>query len=124
MATFIGYNTINQYKNFTLTDFDLIKRDLLNAFTIRQGESIMRPNNGTEIWNFIFEPQTPDTIKQIEKEIQRIVDLDPRIQISSLVVYSEENGVLVELQGETVVGVGVETLIIFFGENSQSARYV
>jgi len=124
MATFIGYNTINQFKNYTLTDFDLIKRDLLNALTIRQGESVMRPLNGSNIWNYIFEPQSPQTIKTIEAEIQRIVGNDPRITVSSIAVYSEENGVLVELEVETVAGVGVETLIIRFDENSQSATYV
>jgi len=124
MATFIGYNTINQSKNHTLTDFDLIKRDLLNALTIRQGESPMRPLNGTNIWNYIFEPQSPETVQLIETEIQRVVGLDPRIQIDNLAVFSQENGILIELQVETVAGVGVETLIILFDENSQSARYV
>jgi len=124
MATFIGYNTINQSKNHILTDFDLIKRDLLNALTIRQGESPMRPLNGTNIWNYIFEPQSPETVQLIETEIQRVVGLDPRIQIDNLAVFSQENGILIELQVETVAGVGVETLIILFDENSQSARYV
>ena len=124
MATFIGYNTINQSKNHTLTDFELIKRDLLNALTIRQGESPMRPLNGTNIWNYIFEPQSPETVQLIETEIQRVVGLDPRIQIDSVAVYSQENGILIELQVETVAGVGVETLVILCDENSQSARYV
>ena len=124
MATFIGYNTINQYKNYTLTDFDLIKRDLLNALNIRQGESLMRPLNGTSVWNFIFEPQSPETIRAIETEIQRVVGRDPRLQVGSLAVYSQENGVLVELQVETVAGVGVEDLIIQFDQESQFATYV
>lgn len=124
MATFIGYNSINQYKNYTLTDFDLIKRDLLNALNIRQGESLMRPLNGTSVWNFIFEPQSPETISAIESEIQRVVGKDPRLQVSSLAVYSQENGVLVELQVETVAGVGVDTLIIQFDQESEFATYV
>ena len=124
MATFIGYNTIDQYKNYTLTDFDLIKRDLLNALNIRQGESLMRPLNGTSVWNFIFEPQSPETIRAIETEIQRVVGRDPRLQVGSLAVYSQENGVLVELQVETVAGVGVEDLIIQFDQESQFATYV
>jgi len=37
MSTFIGFNTQNQYKKFTLVDTELIKRDLLNAFNITQG---------------------------------------------------------------------------------------
>ena len=124
MATFIGYNTINQYKNYTLTDFELIKRDLLNALNIRQGESPMRPLNGTNIWNYIFEPQSPETVRTIEKEIQRVIGKDPRIQTSSLAVYSKDNGILVELQIETVAGTGPQDLIILFDQESQFASYV
>lgn len=124
MATFIGYNTIDQYKNYTLTDFDLIKRDLLNALNIRQGESLMRPLNGTSIWNYIFEPQSPETVQAIKKEIQRVVEKDPRLQIGNLVVYNQDNGVLIELLVETVTGVGVETLIIQFDQEAQFATYV
>jgi hypothetical protein len=47
MATFIGYSTINQYKKFTLTDGELVKRDLLNAFNIRQGTLPGRPDYGS-----------------------------------------------------------------------------
>jgi hypothetical protein len=43
MATFIGFNTVDQFKKFTLTDFELIKRDLINALNIRQGELPGRP---------------------------------------------------------------------------------
>ena len=124
MATFIGYNSINQYKNFVLTDFDLIKRDLLNALNIRQGESPMRPLNGTNVWNYIFEPQSPETVRAIETEIQRVVGRDPRIQVASLAVYSKDNGILVELQVETVAGTGVEDLIILFDQESEFATYV
>ena len=124
MATFIGYNSIGQYKNYTLTDFDLIKRDLLNALNIRQGESPMRPLNGTSIWNYIFEPQSPEIIRDIETEVQRVVGKDPRLQVGSLAVYSQDEGVLIELLVETVAGVGVETLIIQFDEAAQFATYV
>jgi phage baseplate assembly protein W len=54
MTTFIGFNTINQNKYFTLTDFELIKRDLLNAFNIRQGELVGRPAYGTTLWDMLF----------------------------------------------------------------------
>ena len=124
MATFIGYNSINQYKNFVLTDFELIKRDLLNALNIRQGESPMRPLSGTNVWDYIFEPQSPETIRAIETEIQRVIGKDPRIQASSLAVYSKENGVLVELQVETVYGTGVQDLIVLFDQEAQFATYV
>jgi phage baseplate assembly protein W len=124
MATFIGFNTIDQNKRYVLTDFALIKRDLLNAFNIRQGEMPGRPEVGTTLWNFIFEPQTPENTTRIKQELQRIVDLDPRIGISSVNVYSAENGILLELEVDTIKGVGAETLIVQFDQNLQSANYV
>jgi phage baseplate assembly protein W len=61
MATFIGFNTIGQNKQFTAVDYNLIKIDLLNAFNIRQGEVVGRPGYGTLLWNYIFENQIPET---------------------------------------------------------------
>jgi hypothetical protein len=57
MTTFVGFNTQNQYKKFTLVDFELIKRDLLNAFNIRQGQLPGRPAYGTILWDYLFENQ-------------------------------------------------------------------
>ena len=65
MTTFVGFNTINQFKKFTLTDFELIKRDLLNAFNIRQGQLPGRPGYGTVLWEYVFEPQTTQTQNSI-----------------------------------------------------------
>ena len=60
MTTFIGFNTINQFKKFTLTDFDLIQRDLLNAFSIRQGELPGRPGYGTTLYDDIRKLYLPN----------------------------------------------------------------
>ena len=124
MATFIGYNSIGQYKSFTLTDFELIKRNILNALNIREGESVMRPLNGTKVWDYIFDQQTPETVRQIEKEIERVVKRDPRVVVKSLAVYGAENGILVELQLESVATAGVEDLIIRFDQETNTASYV
>ena len=123
MATFIGYSTINQYKSYTVTDFDLIKRDLLNALTIRQGEMPGRPNIGTTMFSLIFEPQGEPTNKAIIKEIQRVVAQDPRIQVSQVNVYPQENGILIELEVDTVSGQQGELLNIFFNNQTMRAAY-
>ena len=93
MPTFIGYNTINQYKKFTLTDRDLIQRDLLNALTIRRGEMPGRPDVGSGIYDLMFEPQAYETQRAIELEVQRIIGLDPRIRADSINSYPQENGI-------------------------------
>jgi phage baseplate assembly protein W len=124
MTTFIGFNTINQYKKFTLTDFDLIKRDLLNAFNIRQGQLPGRPAYGTVIWDFLFEPQTTQTQNGIEAEIQRVAGGDPRIYISDVQTYPQENGILIEIQLTVVPTQNAEILSIFFDQQQRVASYV
>ena len=124
MPTFIGFNTIDQYKKFTLTDFELIKRDLLNALNIRQGEKPGKPAYGTTMWNLVFEPQTPQTANLIEQEIVRVCEQDPRIYASNIEVYTQENGILVELQVDTVGSTTAERLAVFFDQELRRASFV
>ena len=123
MATFIGYSTIDQYKNYTVTDFELIKRDLLNNLSIRQGEMPGRPNVGTTMFTLMFEPQGEPTNKAIIKEIQRIVAQDPRIQLSDIDVFPQENGIRLNLIVDTVSGQQGELLNIFFNNETMRASF-
>ena len=124
MTTFIGFNTINQYKKFTLTDFELIKRDLLNAFNIRQGQLPGRPGYGTVLWDYVFEPQTTQTQNAINAEVQRVAGGDPRIFISDVQSYPQENGILIEIQLTVVPAQNAEILSIFFDQQQRKASYV
>lgn len=124
MATFVGYSTINQYKKFTLTDGELVKRDLLNAFNIRQGTLPGRPGYGSTLLDYIFESQDTTTERAILAEIQKIAGGDPRIYISDANYYPQQNGVLIELQVQIVPSTTVERLNIFFNQESRRASYV
>lgn len=124
MPTFIGYNTIGQPRKPTLTDFELVKRDLANAFNIRQGELPGRPGYGTTIWSMVFESQMPETQEMILKELQRVVSQDPRLYLSNAQTYPQENGVLIELQVQLVPSTTVERLSLFFDQNSSQAVFV
>ena len=124
MTTFVGFNTQNQYKKFTLVDFELVKRDLLNAFNIRQGQLPGRPEYGTVLWNYLFENQVDAVQQGIVNEVQRVAGGDPRIFISNINVYPQENGMLIELEIQTVGGVNAEILNVFFNQVSRSASYV
>jgi phage baseplate assembly protein W len=124
MTTFIGFNTINQFKKFTLTDFDLIQRDLLNAFNIRQGELPGRPAYGTAIWDFLFENQIEELANNIRREIQRVAAGDPRIEITDIQIFPQENGILIQLQVQVVPSSNAEILSIFFDLQQRSAAYV
>jgi phage baseplate assembly protein W len=124
MPTFIGYNTINQYKKFTLTDRDLIQRDLLNALTIRRGEMPGRPDVGSGIYDLMFEPQAYETQRAIELEVQRIIGLDPRIRADSINSYPQENGILLEILISYVPDANSEMLRVFFDTQKATISYI
>jgi phage baseplate assembly protein W len=124
MATFIGFNTIDQNKKFTLVDFDLVKRDLLNAFNIRQGQVVGRPGYGTVIWDYVFENQTQETERGITAEIQRVAGGDPRIFVSSIELFPQENGMLIQLEITVVPSTDAQRLSIFFDQSQRRASFV
>jgi phage baseplate assembly protein W len=124
MTTFIGFNTIDQNKKFTLVDFELIKRDLLNAFNIRQGQKVGKPAYGTVIWDYVFENQTIETERGIVAEIQRVAGGDPRIYINQVDLFPQENGVLIQLEITAVPSTNAERLSIFFDQTQRRASYV
>jgi hypothetical protein len=124
MTTYIGFNTQKQYKKFTLTDFELIKRDLLNAFNIRQGELPGRPGYGTVVWDFLFENQLEETSEGIVTEIQRLAGGDPRLYVSEINTFPQEHGILIELLLQQVNTTNAEILSIFFDLQTRNASYV
>lgn len=124
MTTFVGFSTINQYKKFTLVDFELIKRDLLNAFNIRQGELVGRPGYGTTLWDNLFENQTQETIRTITAEVQRVAGGDPRIQITNLDIFPQQNGLLLQVEITVVPGQTAQLLSVFFDQQTRRASYV
>lgn len=124
MTTFIGFSTINRNKKFTLTDFALIRRDLVNAFNIRQGSLPGRPAVGTSLWDMLFENQLEQLQDQVEAEIKRVVSGDPRLALKSLQVYPQENGMLIELDVETVPSTDAQRLALFFDITTNTASYL
>lgn len=85
-------------KKYRLTDQLLVQQDFINALNIRQGSKVGNPAYGTTLWDFIFEPNSPETNGQIELEVRRVASLDPRIIIGSVQPYPSDEGVLIEIQ--------------------------
>ena len=124
MARFRGFSTIGRYKKYTLTDYELVRRDLLNSLTIREGELPGRPEFGTRLWNFIFEANNEDTVRAITNEIERVVTYDPRIELNDLVVTQEAHGVILDLVVTIRPNRDPEALFIKFDEESNTAAYL
>jgi phage baseplate assembly protein W len=122
MATFIGFNTIDQIRKFTLTDADLIKRDFLNALNINKGEVPGRPEYGTTIWSFIFNNQSIETEQAMLAELQRVAAQDPRLYLDQVEFYPFNNGIRIEVLLQIVPSTTAERLTIFFDQQAQRAR--
>jgi phage baseplate assembly protein W len=124
MPTFIGYNTQGQFKKFTLTDRELVKRDLLNAFNIKPGQLPGRPQYGTSIWDNLFESQSDETERALTAEIQRVAGGDPRLQIVSIDIFPQQNGILLEVELAILPSTDAERLSIFFDLQSRNASFI
>jgi phage baseplate assembly protein W len=97
-TTYKGFSTQAGNKNFRLTDFDLIKQDILNHFNIRKGEKLMRPNFGTIIWNVLHEPFTEDLKSVITQDVKAIASYDPRVSFDNIIITEFDQGIQIELQ--------------------------
>jgi phage baseplate assembly protein W len=93
-----GFSTVGRNKKFRLTDFELIKQDLINHFQIRKGEKLMNPNFGTIIWNVLYDPFTPELKSAIVADIKAIAAYDPRVSIDNVIVTEYETGIQIELE--------------------------
>lgn len=93
--TYKGFSSKETKKNFKLYDIDLVKQDLINHFYIRKGEKLENPDFGTVIWDLLFEPMTEEVKKLIAKDVEDIINYDPRISVESVSIDSTDQGIQV-----------------------------
>ena len=95
--TYKGFSTVSMDANsYSLYDFALIKQDILNHFHIRLGERLEQPEFGTIIWDVIFEPLTDEIKDLVRKNVETIINYDPRVQAQGITVTSYESGIQLE----------------------------
>jgi phage baseplate assembly protein W len=95
--TYRGFSSLStDAESFVLYDLALIKQDIINHFHIRQGERLMNPEFGTIIWDVIFEPLTDNLKDLILKNVETIINYDPRVKADNLIVTSYESGIQIE----------------------------
>lgn len=147
MPTFIGFNTqqvdavrdtqqvaagvdggagsltkpIQTTRKYRTVDAQLVVQDLINALNIPQGQKPGRPDYGTSLWSFVFEPNTLDVQMALETEIRRIAGQDPRLILNTVTVYPNNNGILVEVEFAVSPFNNVETLRIMFDQQTTKA---
>ena len=95
--TYKGISTVNpDSTNAVLYDIALIKQDIINHFHIRQGEKLSDPTFGTIVWDILFEPMTEQIRSLITKNVTRIVNSDPRVNIDRVIVDDYEHGIHID----------------------------
>lgn len=94
--TYKGFSSSETNKNFKLYDINLVKQDLINHFYIRKGEKLENPEFGTVIWDMLFENFTENVKDIIAKDVETIVNYDPRIRVNEVTVDSTDQGIRIQ----------------------------
>jgi phage baseplate assembly protein W len=115
-----GFSTVGRTRKFRLTDFELVKQDLINNFYIRKGEKLMNPDFGTIIWNVVHEPLTEDLKSVIVTDIKTIAGYDPRLSIDNVIVTEYDQGIQVELQLRYVLTDQINVMNLQFDNQTQT----
>ena len=74
----------------------MIKQDILNHFHIRQGERLQNPEFGTIIWDLLFEPLTEELKSAIIKNVEDIINYDPRVRADEIILTTYDSGIQIE----------------------------
>lgn len=115
-----GFSTADRTKKFRLTDIELVKQDLINHFSIRKGEKLMQPDFGSIIWNALFEPMTADIQSAIVDDIKRIVNYDPRVSATNVLVDQLDHGLQVQVDLLFLQGNFSTSLTLSFNSESNT----
>jgi phage baseplate assembly protein W len=92
-------NSSSKSKNkFRTVDEEIVIQDLINSFNITQGEKPGKPDYGTTLWSFVFEPNTFDVQNELRKEVIRIASLDPRLSVTDVQVSHYDSGIQLQLE--------------------------
>lgn len=121
MATiFKGFSTVDSVKApYTLTDIELVKRDLLNEFYTRRGERVMRPNFGSIIWDLLMNPEDNFTGDEIKDDIARIVAKDQRVELINISLFTSDHSVRAEVELKYNILNSKDTLFLEFQTEQQ-----
>jgi phage baseplate assembly protein W len=106
MAKFFGYNIPffgggNQWLSRHI-DEKLVRRDLLQLLLTSPGHRVMRPNYGTEIRSYLFDPADQGAVDMLKNSIKKAVETyERRVNITDVVVTrgSDENILNIKVYG-------------------------
>ena len=93
---FVGFNTVGQPNPpYSLTNVDIVKRDINNHFATPMGSRVMLPSFGTRIYEMLFDPFDEYTKNAIIEDAVRVVQSDPRVALQNIDVFQEDQALTV-----------------------------
>ena len=114
-----GISTVNNDNTkFGLFDIGLIKQDIINHFHISQGEKLENPTFGTIIWDVIQDPLTEELEQAISEDVTNIINTDPRVNATEVIVTPFESGLQIEVELEYLTYNVSERLRLTFDEKN------
>jgi phage baseplate assembly protein W len=119
---FVGFNTVGQSRPpYSLTNIELVKRDINNQFATPMGSRVMLPTYGTKIYSYLFDPFDEYTKNSIIQDATRVVQSDPRVSLVSIDVFQEDQALTVAMilkfQPESVT----DSLFVTFSQQNQES---
>jgi phage baseplate assembly protein W len=122
MSTYKGFSTVNRTNKFTVTDLDLVKQDLLNAFNTRRGTRVMQPQEGCVVWEKLFDPITETSKSEIIYDITRICQRDPRISLNKINLVERDNSLEFQLEITYLPTDMTQTMVLWFDAGASKVR--
>ncbi len=88
---FVGFNTVGQpTPPYSLTNVEIVKRDINNQFATPLGARVMLPIFGTRIYDYLFDPFDEYTKNAIIEDAVRVIQSEPRVELISIDVYQQD----------------------------------
>jgi phage baseplate assembly protein W len=88
---FVGFNTVGQpTPPYSLTNIELVKRDINNQFATPRGSRVMLPNFGTLIYDYLFDPFDEYTKNAIIEDAIRVIQSEPRVELVSIDTFQQD----------------------------------
>ena len=83
MSVYKGFSSFQfeENKQFSQTDLELVKTDLIAHIFTSKGSRVMMPTFGSLIPDILFEPLDAITTELIEDELRACFEYDPRVEL-------------------------------------------
>lgn len=121
-ATFIGMTTVGVKRPpFTLTDHELVKRDLLNHFSTRKGEVMGNASYGTIMHDLVMDQLDNFTRSLILEDVENVLNSEPRVSLNGAInIVEYDNGIRIELDIYYIPFDSSELLYLDFKKNTSN----